>query len=577
MKGEIAVRYTIRHFDLPLLTFEANMDSADTGLHFIKVYEENRSFLPLNLTVSEDGVERWLRHRAIPKNRAYVDALLSKVGLSLNRPLGIIAANKGLSLNDCFWVDAEGSGDTFEKVNLYDNRFSQVLAVIAFTGYGSSIRTSLASCPEFSTNGMLPKCWRRQNGKIYLYKGGTSGFSNFGFEPYSELYAYQVAQVMGVNAIRYTLTKDLKRTLCSKCELFTSKEYSYIPIGQLVSKGGIKAILAYLEKYKDINFGQDGSYYVIPKDQYEQIKKVLSGDTDGLSAKSIRAIKEKIREIEEQTGRSFFDVVRSGNVDYAAVQRGKIMETLDKKSDQLNQTADNQKQRADERSDKKREQAQQEAAPSLQKAGKAAAEAAFISGGFQLAVGIYSKCKEGKKINEFTVDDWKDIGIDTAKAAAEGGISGFAIYSITNFTSISAGPAAAGVSLAFSVSELAYRKSTGAISDEEFKESCQMAALNAAVSAVGAAIGQELIPIPLLGAWIGSFIATQGLERLCDEGFHNALTMSAYEVRKMTQRLEYGTARIAYSSAYTNQAISQAQNLHEETQTLLDDFNRKKR
>ena len=247
MKGEIAVRYTIRHFDLPLLTFEANMDSADTGLHFIKVYEENRSFLPLNLTVSEDGVERWLRHRAIPKNRAYVDALLSKVGLSLNRPLGIIAANKGLSLNDCFWVDAEGSGDTFEKVNLYDNRFSQVLAAIAFTGYGSSIRTSLASCPEFSTNGMLPKCWRRQNGKIYLYKGGTSGFSNLGFEPYSELYAYQVAQVMGVNAIRYTLTKDLKKTLCSKCELFTSKEYSYIPIGQLVPKGGIKAIFAYYQ------------------------------------------------------------------------------------------------------------------------------------------------------------------------------------------------------------------------------------------------------------------------------------------------------------------------------------------
>ena len=241
------MRYTIRHFDLPLLTFAANMDSADTDLHIIKVYEENRSFLPLNLTVSEDGVERWLRHRAIPKNRAYVDALLSKVGLSLNRPLGIIAANKGLSLNDCFWVDAEGSGDTFEKVNLYDNRFSQVLAAIAFTGYGSSIRTSLASCPEFSTNGMLPKCWRRQNGKIYLYKGGTSGFSNLGFEPYSELYAYQVAQVMGVNAIRYTLTKDLKKTLCSKCELFTSKEYSYIPIGQLVSKGGIKAILAYYQ------------------------------------------------------------------------------------------------------------------------------------------------------------------------------------------------------------------------------------------------------------------------------------------------------------------------------------------
>ena len=57
MKGEIAVRYTIRHFDLPLLTFEANMDSADTDLHIIKVYEENRSFLPL----SPDCIRRWCR------------------------------------------------------------------------------------------------------------------------------------------------------------------------------------------------------------------------------------------------------------------------------------------------------------------------------------------------------------------------------------------------------------------------------------------------------------------------------------------------------------------------------------
>ena len=241
------MRYTIRHFDLPLLTFEAKVDSADTELHIVKIYEENRTFFPLNLNVSDEGVEKWLRHRTIPKNRAYVDALLSKVGLSLNRPLGIITVCKGLSLNDCFWVDAEGSGDTFEKVNLYDNRFSQILAAIAFTGYGSHVRTSLASSPEFSTNGMLPKCWRRQNGKIYLYKGGTAGFSNLGFEPYSELYAYQVAQKMGVNAIQYTLTKDLKKTLCSKCELFTSKEYSYLSAGELVPKGGMKAVRACYE------------------------------------------------------------------------------------------------------------------------------------------------------------------------------------------------------------------------------------------------------------------------------------------------------------------------------------------
>lgn len=236
------MRHILKDADKPLLEFSANMQSSEADLHIETIYEENKVFLPLNLTVTNEGLERWLRHRTIPKNRAYVDVLLSKTGLSINRPLGIIAVCKGLSLTDCYWVDQADAPTTFAKVNLYDNRFSQVLAAIAFTGYGSSVRTSLLSSPEFSTNGMLPKCWRRIRGKIYLYKGGTSGFSNTGFEPYSELYAYQVARTMGVNAIPYTLTKDLKKTLCSRCELFTSKAYSYMPVGQLVKKGGMKAI-----------------------------------------------------------------------------------------------------------------------------------------------------------------------------------------------------------------------------------------------------------------------------------------------------------------------------------------------
>ena len=137
------MRYILKNADRPLLEFSANMQSSEADLQIQKIYEENRAFLPLNLTLTNEGVERWLKHRTIPKNRAYVDALLSKTGLSINRPLGIIAVCKGLSLNDCYWVDQADDQTTFEKVNLYDNRFSQVLASIAFTGYGSSVRTSL--------------------------------------------------------------------------------------------------------------------------------------------------------------------------------------------------------------------------------------------------------------------------------------------------------------------------------------------------------------------------------------------------------------------------------------------------
>ena len=166
-----------------------------------------------------------------------MDNLLSKCNLSPNRPLSVVYFSKGLSLNDVYWVVPEDFGGSFSDVNLYDNRFSRVLSYIAFTGYGSSLKSSSFSSPEFTTNGRLPKCWRRINGKIELYKGSTSGFSNAGYEAYSEFYAFQIARGMGFDAIEYNLSK-WKGNLCSTCRLFTSKDYSFVPVGVLVKKGG---------------------------------------------------------------------------------------------------------------------------------------------------------------------------------------------------------------------------------------------------------------------------------------------------------------------------------------------------
>lgn len=240
------MEYFLKQFNKPLLKFSATTDTSEPEIQILWIDEDSRSLLPLDLTLTPDGLSRWLRRRTIPKNRAYVHNLLAKCGLNLNRPLSIINICKGLSLNDCYWVAQEDNGDIFEKVNLYDNPFSNVLAELAFTGYGSSLRSSLFSSPEFTTNGMLRKCWRRISGKVYLYKGGTEGASNTGFEPYSEFYAAQIAAAMGVRAIPYGLSR-WKGVLCSTCELFTSKEYSYIPVGHLVTKGGINAVKAYYE------------------------------------------------------------------------------------------------------------------------------------------------------------------------------------------------------------------------------------------------------------------------------------------------------------------------------------------
>ena len=241
------MNYELKHFDTTLVRFSATEDTNTPEIKILWKNDAKKDLFPLDLELTEEGIAKWLKHRTIPKNRAYVHNFLSKCGLNINRPMTIIKASKGLSLNDCYWVVEEGFEGTYDKFNLYDNRFSQVLALIAFTGYGSSIRTSLASCPEFTTNGMLPKCWRRKDGKIMLYKGGTSGASNTGNEPYSEYYAAQVAKALGVNAIEYGISQ-WKGELCSTCKLFTSKEYSFLPVGRVVTAGGMKAVREYYEK-----------------------------------------------------------------------------------------------------------------------------------------------------------------------------------------------------------------------------------------------------------------------------------------------------------------------------------------
>ncbi len=239
--------YELKHFDTSLLRFSASEEGSDLVVEIVWQNLAQQKLLPLDLEVTPHGIAKWLKRRTIPKNRAYVHSLLSKCGLNLNRPLNIIRVSKGLSLNDCYWVTEDGFDGTFADYNLYDNRFSRVLSLIAFTGYGSSVRTSLASCPEFTTNGMLPKCWRRVGGKIKLYKGGTSGASNTGREPYSEYYAAQVAQVLGIRAIPYNLLR-WNGELCSVCDLFTSKDFSFLAVGRIITSGGMKAVREYYHK-----------------------------------------------------------------------------------------------------------------------------------------------------------------------------------------------------------------------------------------------------------------------------------------------------------------------------------------
>ena len=242
--------YILKNKDIDVLKFEVVSNLRDPEVSIVWVSQDQKALLPLDLKVNNESLARWLKNRTIPRNRAFVNAFLAKCGLSINRPMDIISVSMGLSLNDCFWVVPEDFDGTFEENNLYDNPFNTILSYIAFTGTGSSARTSLHSSPEFTTNGMLPKCWRRLKGKVMLFKGGTTGAANTGNEPYSEFYAAQIAKQMGLNHVPYTLGK-WKGIICSVCELFTSKEYSYIPVGRFVTSGGFEAVIEFYRNLGD--------------------------------------------------------------------------------------------------------------------------------------------------------------------------------------------------------------------------------------------------------------------------------------------------------------------------------------
>lgn len=265
-------------------------------------------------------------------------------------------------------------------------------------------------------------------------------------------------------------------------------------------------VLEHLEKYPDFVNGQDG-YYHIAKDQYENIVKVLNGGNTGNSARYDEKLLNLAKEIEQETGKPFTEVVKPAHANYADVQTGKIDNTIKNENKEIK--AKNEEIRSDikNKAEEQKSEIIDNHKPNIQEGLKSAAAGAVVAGGITLAVKIWQKKREGKNISDFTIADLKEIGIDSGKAGAKGGVSGFAIYGLTNYANCSAPVAGAVTSAAFGVASLYSDYCAGELTFEEFKESGTIICADAAVASAGAALGQMIIPVPVLGAVIGTVAA----------------------------------------------------------------------
>ena len=257
--------YSLRLYDEDLITFSLEEKGLE-GLQANILYSDtqNANLFPLDLELTDEGIVKWLGKRVIPKNRQFVDEILKTLRLSVNNTKGIIDVCMGLSLNDSYWVVPADFDGKFADYNLYENRFSEALSLVAYTGVGG-INEAFSTSPELTTNGMLRKAWRFvDDDGIYLYKGGTEGAANTGNEPYSEYYACQIAEAMGLPCVQYDL-ENWKGILASKCRLFTDIDTAFVPIGRFLRKCSLKECLDY--------------YASLGEDFYEQLCSMLVFDS----------------------------------------------------------------------------------------------------------------------------------------------------------------------------------------------------------------------------------------------------------------------------------------------------------
>lgn len=256
----------------------------------------------------------------------------------------------------------------------------------------------------------------------------------------------------------------------------------------------LEHVLKHMRKYHE--FGRDGTFYNIPKDSHEIITKIMNNEpVEGLAEKSVRAIKQKVVAIEAESRRSFNEVVKPGVSEYAEVQQGKIHETLGRHENDL-----------DETNNQLKDQITEKHQPSFGEAVKAAGMGAAVSGSVTLTASIYKKYRQGKNPfkGDFSKEDWKEVGVTTGKGAIGGAVVASTIYGLTNYAALSAPFASAVVSAAKSVNSLVEDYLSGNISFDLFVDLGMMACTESAIVGICTATGQTSIPLPVLGAVIGS-------------------------------------------------------------------------
>ncbi len=183
-------------------------------------------------------IATWVNARNYAKHKDYLREWAKSLGI--DTITGFLDISLALGINDSLWVKRTNSDSCWENVNLYQNQFNDVAEKTAFEAGlpGLKLSSTDIKSPEFTSEGSSPKCWKKEDGIIYLYKAGWAKEilpdNPHGREPYSEFMASQIAkEIVEEKAISYDLIM-FKDRLCTKCALFTNENTGYAPLSKFL-------------------------------------------------------------------------------------------------------------------------------------------------------------------------------------------------------------------------------------------------------------------------------------------------------------------------------------------------------
>lgn len=270
---------------------------------------------------------------------------------------------------------------------------------------------------------------------------------------------------------------------------------------KFVNAGGhfsLNAVKEHLEKYPD--YLTSGKVYQIPKDHYDNIKYLLE-----MPKEVANNLPTSDGEFSLKNGKRFmiffadgsvpFEKLEPSTISYGDAQAGAIKDTISKEKGQIA-----------EKDRLLRDKVYQKSMPTFQEGLKATVISGVIEGGTEFGIKVAQKRQTGKKIKDFSFNDWKEISVDSGKSFAKGSVRGTSIYTLTNFTATPAAVANAMVTATFGIAEQTHLFRQGKLSEIEFIENSEMLCLDVSVSALSSLIGQVVIPVPVLGAVIGNTV-----------------------------------------------------------------------